>query len=88
VTANEPICSGDLTAMIATDTQTTTIATGPPRLRLVTKAHICDAYVISLATLDRLIRHQGFPHLKVGARVLFRIEDVESFFAQRVHPKH
>ncbi|QCK85225.1 helix-turn-helix domain-containing protein [Phreatobacter aquaticus] len=66
-----------------TNTPITAIATKPAR-RLIAKTDVCDAYVISPATLDRLIRHKGFPHIKIGSRTLFRVEDVEAFFAGRV----
>jgi excisionase family DNA binding protein len=52
--------------------------------RLVTKPEVCHVYRISAATLDRLISRGGFPYMKIGSRTLFRVEDVEGYFASLV----
>lgn len=39
---------------------------------------------LSVPTLRNLVAHQGFPHIRVGHRVLFTPESVRDWFATQV----
>ena len=50
-----------------------------PSLRLLTRNEVAEVLDVSLKVLDRLVRDGHIKRLKMGAKVRFRLSDVEAF---------
>ena len=50
-----------------------------PSLRLLTRKEVAEVLDVSLKVLDRLVRDGHIKRLKMGAKVRFRLSDVEAF---------
>ena len=50
-----------------------------PSLRLLTRDEVAEVLDVSLKVLDRLVRDGQIVRLKMGAKVRFRLADVEAF---------
>jgi excisionase family DNA binding protein len=50
---------------------------------LLTKRQLIDAFRVSLSTVDRWIRRNAIPYVKLGAQVRFLRSDVEAFVHER-----
>ena len=51
----------------------------PPSLRQLTRREVAEILDVSLKVLDRLVRDGQIKRLKMGAKVRFRLSDVEAF---------
>ena len=52
-----------------------------PSLRQLTRKEVAEVLDVSLKVLDRLVRDGQIKPLKLGAKVRFRLSDVEAFLA-------
>jgi excisionase family DNA binding protein len=50
-----------------------------PSLRLLTRKEVAEVLDVSLKVLDRLVRDGHIVRLQIGAKVRFRLSDVEAF---------
>jgi excisionase family DNA binding protein len=50
-----------------------------PSLRLLTRNEVAEVLDVSLKVLDRLVQDGHIKRLKIGAKVRFRLSDVEAF---------
>ena len=50
-----------------------------PSLRLLNRSEVAEVLDVSLKVLDRLVRDGHIVRLKMGAKVRFRLSDVEAF---------
>ena len=50
-----------------------------PSLRQLTRKEVAEVLDVSLKVLDRLVRDGHIKRLKMGAKVRFRLSDVEAF---------
>ena len=50
-----------------------------PSLRLLTRKEVAEVLDVSLKVLDRLVRDGHIECLRIGAKVRFRLSDVEAF---------
>jgi len=50
-----------------------------PSLRHLTRKEVAEVLDVSLKVLDRLVRDGHIKRLKMGAKVRFRLSDVEAF---------
>lgn len=60
--------------------QRPTITIEPRGLDLATAASV---YAIGESTLRELVEHHGFPHLKVGRRIVVPVALADAWFAER-----
>jgi hypothetical protein len=58
----------------------------PPDIKHLNQVHLARRWNLSERTLERWRwKGIGLPYLKVGGRVVYRLEDVEAFEAAQVH---
>ena len=50
-----------------------------PSLRLLNRSEVAEVLDVSLKVLDRLVRDGHIECLRIGAKVRFRLSDVEAF---------
>jgi excisionase family DNA binding protein len=44
--------------------------------RLMTKGELADRWRVSEKTIDRHIRNNGLPHIRIGRQIRFRLSDI------------
>ena len=54
-----------------------------PSLRLLTRNEVAEVLDVSLKVLDRLVRDGHIECLRIGAKVRFRLSDVEAFLTSQ-----
>ena len=50
-----------------------------PSLRLLTRNEVAEVLDVSIKVLDRLVQDGHIKRLKIGAKVRFRVSDIEAF---------
>ena len=54
-----------------------------PSLRLLNRSEVAEVLDVSLKVIDRLVRDGHIECLRIGAKVRFRLADVEAFLTRQ-----
>ena len=51
--------------------------------RLLTKKELADALNVSVSLIDKLLKNEDFPRIKIGKAVRFNLKDVMSWIEKK-----